>query len=133
MRRLLVPADVPIHRPSVGAMALASGLRMPNPVKHYTYRGTGEDQYEVVIVPPKPKPKPKRKPRRLSDETYYKRYDAPKPRARVHDQPALPHPPYAPPTTRPKRKPWSSPRPAPGWRPTSGALIDDLLRGLDDD
>lgn len=61
--RIIVPADVPIHRPSVGAMSVASGSRMPTPVKHYVYRGWGYDLLDVEVyplTPPKPKPKPKK-------------------------------------------------------------------------
>lgn len=50
-----VPNDVPIHRPSVGAMTITQGSQMPAKiVKPYVYRGTGEDQFPETVEPPAP-------------------------------------------------------------------------------
>lgn len=56
----MIPSDVPIHRPSVGAMAVTTGSQMPARVdKPYIYRGTGEDQFpETRDWGGDPKPKP---------------------------------------------------------------------------
>lgn len=147
------PIDVPIHRQSVGAMALASGSTMQEHAlyvfKPYVYRGKGFDQltHEVVTVPA-PKPR-KRKPRKAKPRK--PRWDT---RPRLHYRPELPHPPYAP-ATKPKprqvkwvwepaepvlplapppppKKPRAPARPAAGWKPTSGSDIDDMLKGLED-
>lgn len=41
-----LPSDVPVHRPSVGAMAVTTGSQMPAKISRpYVYRGTGEDQF----------------------------------------------------------------------------------------
>lgn len=55
-----IPSDVPVHRPSVGAMAVTSGSQMPAKIaKPYVYRGTGEDQIpETRAWGGEPKPKP---------------------------------------------------------------------------
>ena len=54
------PSDVPIHRPSVGAMAVTTGSQMPPKItRPYVYRGTGEDQFpetdqeRIDLSPPK--------------------------------------------------------------------------------
>lgn len=134
MRRLLVPADVPIHRPSVGAMSVASGNLMPDTFKPYVYRGTGEDTLTpfMFMAPPKPK---KRKARRVPERSYWRKPRDPRPRmGRKHKYPALPDPPYAPATYSHEPDPWpwkEKIRPAPGWKPMTGADIEDLLEGLD--
>jgi hypothetical protein len=110
--------------------------------RRYTYRGTGEDIYEVKVyeVKPKPKPKPKRRPR----------------------PPAKPKPPPLTPEQRAEireratekakatvarkkaaRLAWVAeqkrlrgevqPRPSRGWTPTKGDDIEDLLKELEDD
>lgn len=50
--------DVPVQRPSVGAMAVTTGSQMPSKItKPYVYQGTGEDQYEKQF-PETEQPKP---------------------------------------------------------------------------
>lgn len=54
------PSDVPVDRPSVGAMAVTTGSQMPAKISRpYVYRGTGKDQFpETAAWGGDPKPKP---------------------------------------------------------------------------
>lgn len=140
---MFIPTDVPIHRPSVGAMAVTTGSQMPAKVtKPYVYRGTGEDM--LTPDPPKPTPKPKRKPR-AETRPRPKRARASRRRPREWNgrfwKPAKPLPPLPLPEVGeedpepPPSPSWMrKPRPAPGWKPMTGAdLLDDLDDLLGDD
>lgn len=154
--------DIPIHRASVGAMALAVGSQMPDQsteFKPYRYRGWGYDLFEEEMgvdypepEPPKP-PKPKKRKRKK-----------PKPRTfppswEVWTPPPEPEPlriedentwgnwqrqPVPEPEPKPARVKWVTRnhkparpappiRPAAGWSATTGDDIDRMLEELGDD
>ena len=148
-----VPADVPIHRASVGADPTNMGNRQPDNFhdnfKPYVYRGLGfdlltpelgEDWERGTGAPPpsRPKPKPKPKPRKA-------RASRRRPRLYPYYGPEHVLPPPPPPSEprpfdimdettwgnlprlpKPKRKV----RPTPGWEPMKGDDIDALLNDL---
>lgn len=129
---LLAPDDVPLHRDSVGAMGLGIGSQMPaRVVKPYVYRGTGEDQF------PETPPPPRKRPPRLSQN----RKKAKPPRKRYRRETYVYTPPKYTPPPEPDPEPWTDPvlnipiarplRPSPGWRPTTGEDLADLLEGLE--
>lgn len=121
------PDDVPVQRPSVGAMGWM-GSQMPAKItKPYVYQGTGEDQFPETDPDyrpkrkPAPKPKPKREKRRRSeyDRWAQVRY-LPLPEPEPEPEPVL---------AIPVRR---TARPALGWRPTTGADLADLLEELEE-
>lgn len=112
-------------------MHLTSGSQMPDTFKPYVYRGWGYDLFpeEPVFVPTPPKrkrkprvTKPKPAPRKYHWDdprhpTYWERFtlgvredDEPKPKAEKH---------------KPKRT--GEIRPSVGWKPLTGADVDDML------
>lgn len=145
-----VPADVPIHRASVGADPTNMGNRQPDNFhdnfKPYVYRGLGfdlltpelgEDWERGTGAPPPNRPKPKPKPRKRK-----KRMTHAQVRERIHGPSFLPPPPPSEPRPfdimdentwgnlprlpKPERKV----RPTPGWEPMKGDDIDALLNDL---
>lgn len=151
-----IPADVPIHRPSVGAMAVTTGSQMPAKItKPYVYRGTGEDTLTPEPFKEPAKPKSKRKSRRKpKPRVDYKRLRRLETQRRLAAQqardrewqrqrfqkPAKPLPPLPLPEIgeddpEPTTPSWvRKPKPAPGWKPMTGAdLLDDLDDLLGDD
>lgn len=145
----MFPADVPVHRASVGAMALsappvparrpyvygASPLRLrPEPWRH-------NPQAEVEADWDKPKPKPteerkrevakmkreaqkRRHAKRIEEQEraraeYEQRYAAWQ--QRLVEEKAM----------HEAARQAAAPRPAPGWQPMKGADIDDLLNELE--
>jgi hypothetical protein len=160
----MIPTDVPIHRPSVGAMAVTTGSQMPPKIsKPYLYRGTGEDQFpETQGWGGDPKQRPtkaelaeRRRKKQVARQRRADRLRAKRERnrqrrerereehlARMEAKRAAGWKPGDEGrVTLAKRRAEraaereaaraaraaQAPRPAEGWKPTSGADIDDIL------
>lgn len=156
-----VPTDVPVHRESVGAMAVTAGSQMPPKMpKPYVYRGTGEDQFpETRMWGGDPKPKPTRaeqaEARRQKKEARQRRADRLRTkrererqahRDRIDAKRAAGWKPgdegraamakrrardAAEREARRKAAFAHAPRPAPGWQPLAGDDLDALLAELE--
>lgn len=139
--------DMPVHRGSVGGMALAAAtLDDHSRFKPYVYRGKGYDQYDVevvaVVAPPKPKKRKRRKPK--PPRHVYQPPPPPEPKPLdimdtstwgnwrrqtkwvVQETEPEPEPVLA---VAPKRA--HSLSPSVGWQPTAGADIDAMLEEFD--
>lgn len=143
---MLYPTDVPVHRPSVGAMAVTAGSQTPSTTRLYVYRGTGVDQFEPRPAPrPKPKPMPRPRPRR-------KRRSKPRPQPQPADfavaldaaerarrmlaeiEKPEPEPEPAPDLVHAvKVRRRGSIAPAPDWKPSTGADLDEWLAELEEE
>lgn len=157
--RLGACLDVPVHRDSVGGMALGSATN-EHLFRPYTYRGFGVDlltpelgedmaraEYEA-----KPKPKPRKKRKRMTHAQVREKIYQPRLGDRRHPEHHLyyksdpqPFGPEPEPVdldalmteldSGPELERWSKPkivRASPGWQPMTGSDIDSLLAELED-